>query len=144
MKKISASYIFRGKGPPLKNGILICSDDGTILEVTDTGSNLREMPSPEYYNGILMPGFINAHCHIELSHLKGKIREKTGISNFIGEINRLRDEDRETTEKEIEKADNHLFSMGTAATGDISNSIISLKTKLNSNIYFIFYIWLFI
>lgn len=136
MKKISASYIFPGKGSSLKNGILTCSDDGTILEVTDTGGILREMPSLEYYNGILMPGFVNAHCHLDLSHLKEKIREKCGIANFIGEINRLPDEDREIIEKEIEKADNHLFSTGTAATGDISNSLISLKTKQNSNIYY--------
>ena len=23
------------------------------------------------YHGILCPGFINSHCHLELSHLKG-------------------------------------------------------------------------
>jgi aminodeoxyfutalosine deaminase len=136
VKKISASYIFPGKGSALKNGILVCSDDGTILEVIDTKGHLKELPSLEYYTGILMPGFINTHCHLELSYLKGKIREKTGVTDFIGEINRLREEDSETIEKEIEKADHHLFSKGIAATGDISNSIISLKTKLHSNIYY--------
>lgn len=65
MRKISATYIFPGNKPPLKNGILICDDDGKILKLTDTGGQLTEQAGLEYYSGILMPGFINANHHAE-------------------------------------------------------------------------------
>lgn len=136
MRKLSAPYIFPGEGPPLKYGILICEDNGTIIEIIDTGGKLRELPSLEYYNGIIVPGFINAHCHLELSNLKGKIREKKGLADFLGEINRLRYESGNKTEKEIEKADRELFVEGIVATGDVSNTLSSLEIKKRSDLYY--------
>ena len=93
MRKISATYIFPGNKPPLKNGILICDDDGKILELIDTGGQLTEQAGLEYYSGILVPGFVNTHCHLELSHLKRKIPEKKGFGEFIGAINQLRNQE---------------------------------------------------
>ena len=90
MRKISATWIFPGNRPPLKNGILICEDDGTVIDLIDTGGQLGEQARLEQYSGILVPGFVNAHCHLELSHLKGKIPEKAGLSGFLGAINKLR------------------------------------------------------
>ena len=92
VRKIAATYIYPCNRAPIKNGILICDDDGTILEIIDTNGKLSEQHGTEYYSGILVPGFINAHCHLELSHLKGKTEEHTGIGKFIGRINELRKE----------------------------------------------------
>ncbi len=66
----------------MKNGIVVISDDGTIIEVVDTGGVVSEIESLEHYSGILVPGFVNAHCHLELSHLKGAIEEGTGLESF--------------------------------------------------------------
>ncbi|NLO03522.1 MAG: hypothetical protein GX126_14595, partial [Bacteroidales bacterium] len=77
MRKISATYIFPGNRAPMRNGILTCGDDGTIISLTDTQGRLQEEQGLEYYNGIVVPGFINCHCHLELSYMKGKIPEKT-------------------------------------------------------------------
>jgi cytosine/adenosine deaminase-related metal-dependent hydrolase len=137
VRKISATYIFPGNKPPLKNGILVCDDDGKILELTDTKGKIEEEAGLEYYSGILVPGFINAHCHLELSHLMGKIPEKEGLGEFIGNINKLRNlavED--VIESSIRKADKLLFAGGIVAVGDISNSILSLKIKSKSKIYY--------
>ena len=136
MIKIAATYIFPGNRPPLKNGILICENDGKIVEVVDTGGKISEQENLEYYSGILVPGFINAHCHLELSFLKNKIAEKKGIGNFIGEINRLRNIETEKAEPEMQKADRRMWASGIAAVGDISNSALSLETKKNSKIYY--------
>ena len=97
MRKIAATYIFPGNRPPLKNGILICNDDGSVVDIVEKNGDFKEEAGVEFYSGILCPGFVNAHCHLELSHLKGKIQEGTGIGGFIGAINRLRSEEEETS-----------------------------------------------
>ena len=136
MRKISATYIFPVNRAPLKNGILMYEDDGTILDLVETGGKLEEIAGLEYYSGILVPGFVNAHCHLELSHLKGKIPEKAGIGGFVGAINRLRNEDLENVAPAIHKADRSLYASGIVAVGDISNTTVSIDTKLKSKIVY--------
>ena len=136
MRKIAATYIFPGNQPPIKNGILTCSTDGTIVDISGSNEKITELSGLEFYSGILVPGFVNAHCHLELSHLKGKIDEKTGIGGFIGKINQLRNQETEKTVKAIQVADRKMWAAGTAAVGDISNSTLTLETKKNSNIFY--------
>ncbi len=136
MRKISATYIIPGNRPPLKNGILVCEDDGTVLKITDTGGMLREESGLEYYSGILVPGFVNAHCHLELSFLKGTIPEKKGLGEFLGAINKLRNNEELFDEKALEKADFQMQHSGTVAVGDISNSTASLEVKRKSRLFY--------
>lgn len=136
MRKIAATYIFPINQSPIKNGILSCSDDGTITEISDSQKTLSEQAGLEFYSGILVPGFVNTHCHLELSPLKGKIEEKTGIGSFIGKINKLRNEETENAEKAIQTADRKMWAAGIAAVGDISNSTLTVKTKKRSKIFY--------
>lgn len=59
MRYLSAQYVFTNSGPPLKRGIITIGDDGTILGIESTGGDLHERHSVEFYNGIIMPGFVN-------------------------------------------------------------------------------------
>lgn len=136
MRKIAATYIFPGNQPPIKNGILTCSPDGTIIEISGNNEKITEQPGLEFYSGILVPGFVNTHCHLELSHLKGKIEEKTGIGGFIGKINQLRNQETENVEKAIQVVDRKMWAAGTVAVGDISNSTLTLETKKRSKIFY--------
>lgn len=136
MRKIAATYIFPCNRPPIKNGILICETDGTIVEIVDNKGELKEEAGLEFYSGILVPGFVNTHCHLELTHLKGKIEEKIGIGGFLGKINALRNEEVENSEKVVQIADRKMWAVGIAAVGDISNSHTTLNTKLKSKIYY--------
>jgi cytosine/adenosine deaminase-related metal-dependent hydrolase len=136
VRKIAATYIFPINSSPIKNGILTCAEDGTITEISSSQKILSEQAGLEFYSGILVPGFVNTHCHLELSHLKDKIEEKTGVGNFIGKINRLRNEETENTEKAIQIADRKMWAAGIAAVGDISNSTLTVNTKKNSKIYY--------
>ncbi len=136
MRKISATYLYSGKGRFLKNGTLICNDDGTVLEIIDNKGELRELAGTEHYSGLLVPGFVNVHCHLELSHLNGKIEEKTGIGGFVGKINLLRSLETESREKAMQVADRKMWAAGIAAVGDISNSNLSVDTKLKSRIFY--------
>jgi cytosine/adenosine deaminase-related metal-dependent hydrolase len=135
VRKIAATYIITGTQPPLKNGILTVDDDGTILKI-DNQTNLTEQHGLEYYSGILVPGFVNAHCHLELSQLEGKIEEKTGIGGFVGQINQLRNLDFGDPQKIMHLADRKMWAAGISVVGDISNSVLSAETKLKSRIFY--------
>lgn len=65
MRKIAATYVFPLTQAPLKNGILICADDGTIVEIIDSGNEFREEAGVEFYSGILVPGFISLNCNLQ-------------------------------------------------------------------------------
>ena len=86
MRRFSAHYIITGTGAVLKKGIISVNDQGVITELTDTGGDLTESASVEFYNGILVPGFINAHCHLELSHLRNVFPEKLKMAAFLKNI----------------------------------------------------------
>ena len=136
MRKIAATYIFPGNEPPIKNGIITCKPDGTIVEIKRNNEKITEQAGLEFYSGILVPGFVNTHCHLELSYLKGKIEEKTGIGGFIGKINQLRNQETENPEKAMHVADRKMWAAGTVAVGDISNSNLSIDTKKSSKIFY--------
>lgn len=59
MRKISANYIFPVNSPSLKNGIISIDDIGTIIEITNTKGQLRELSRMEFYNGVIIPGCVN-------------------------------------------------------------------------------------
>jgi cytosine/adenosine deaminase-related metal-dependent hydrolase len=135
VRKISGDICFRSPALP-ENGINVCDDDGTVLDLIDTGGKLEEKSGLEYYSGILAPGFVNAHCHLELSHLRGKIPEKTGSGGFLGAISQLRNKQPENAETAIPKADRMMWAAGISAVGDVSNTTASLATKLKSKIFY--------
>ena len=134
-RKFSATWIMPLDRPPIKNGIVVVDNDGTILEVIDTYGKVNEQERLEYHSGILVPGFVNTHCHLELSWMKGLIPEKIGLVSFIGEINKLR---KDVSEKDILKAarnaDVRMYHDGISLTGDISNSSITAGIKAKSRI----------
>ena len=135
MRKIAATYVFPGTGSPLKNGILVCNDEGTIIDILDRSDSFCEEAGVEFYSGILVPGFVNAHCHLELSHLQNKIEKHIGFSSFLREINLLRNEPA-NKERAMQVADRKMWAAGIAAIADVSNSDISLAIKQKSKNYY--------
>ncbi len=136
MRKISAKYIFTGK-EVLKNGIIEIDNIGKIINVTDTKGKLQETASLEYYTGVLVPGFVNAHCHLELSHMKGIIDNNSGkgLPGFIDEIISKRFSP-ENLQQIIQKADKEMEKNGIVAVGDISNNDDSFIVKKHSKIFY--------
>jgi aminodeoxyfutalosine deaminase len=143
LRKIAATYIFPVSSPPLKNGILVVDDYGKILDIRDTHGNLREEAGLEYYSGIVVPGFVNAHCHLEFSGLRNRIPRGTGLPSFLGYVQKLRDQDVETRQQEAEKADREMQQNGIVAVGDVSNGCSSLAVKKKSALRYYTFIEVF-
>jgi aminodeoxyfutalosine deaminase len=131
--KVKASKIFNGWGYlPEGSVIVIDKASNTIVDILpeeNAGADIQ------FFEGTICPAFINAHCHIELSHLKNKIPQHTGLVGFIEAIIKQRDEDAEIINQCITDAANELFESGTIAVGDICNTTHSLNHKQNSPMY---------
>ena len=137
MKKFQADYIFPISSAPIKNGILICEDDGTILEIINPLNTKNTFEDVEKFEGILCPGFVNAHCHLELSHLRGKISEKKGMANFISELLQKRFKISEDEQQHFfENAEKEMLQNGIVAVGDISNLASTLPIKQKGKLYY--------
>jgi cytosine/adenosine deaminase-related metal-dependent hydrolase len=110
------------------NKVVVTTKDGTIVDIisiSEAGEDIREL------DGLLCPGFINAHCHLELSHLKDAIPTKTGLSEFVKQIVPKRSAPPEVIEAAIEAAETEMYNNGIVAVGDICNTAdtIAAKTK---------------
>ncbi len=133
-RKISAHYIVIDKNTTLKNGIITINKQGEIADIKSLGNNMQETAGVEFYSGILVPGFVNTHCHLELSHLKDKINRNTGLEGFISEIRNLRTGADSEIIKQTQQADKEMLKNGVVAVGDIANTSHSIDAKLKSTI----------
>lgn len=137
MRFLSADLIFPIETQPIPNGILVVGPGGTIVDVlTASDPNAPDPSRIERFQGALSPGFINAHCHLELSHMKGLVPEKTGLPAFIMQIVSRRNENADIKMEAIRLADEEMWNNGIEAVGDICNTADTLETKLQSKIQY--------
>ncbi|MFV0345921.1 MAG: amidohydrolase family protein [Bacteroidales bacterium] len=137
MKRFSAHYIFIGDGSaPLKNGIVEIDDNGVITDIIE-GRDGVEVAHTQFLNGIITPGFVNAHCHLELSHMTPQIIREKGLTGFVkGMIaNRSNYAEQEVVAGVI-RADKTMFDNGIVAVGDIANTATTISVKRESKIYY--------
>ena len=135
LRYISADWIYPVTSPPLKNGVMALDEKGKIQQLF-SGEEAKELLPVTRYDGIIVPGFINTHCHLELSHLKHKIAEGTGLTRFIESVVTLRQQPREEIMQAMQDADAEMYANGIVAVGDISNAPDSRTVKLNSPVHY--------
>ena len=131
LRKLKAGKIFDGR-KFLTNKILLIDENAVVAGISDD-NNERDI---EIYPGILSPGFINCHCHLELSHLKGLIEEHTGLVDFVSKVIRLRNFDKEEILNAIETAEKEMYDNGIVAVGDICNTTDTLVQKRKNKIQY--------
>jgi len=137
MKSFKADYVFPVYAEPIKNGIVTVDDHGKIISITDHLSDKGARNHPvEDLSGIICPGFVNTHCHLELSHLHNKIATKTGLVPFIKDVLKYRNIEIGLIADAAAKADADMYENGIVAVGDISNNNITKQIKAASKLYY--------
>jgi cytosine/adenosine deaminase-related metal-dependent hydrolase len=101
-----------------------------IVTASQAGDDVRKM------EGMLCPGFVNAHCHLELSHMKGIIDKGLGMPGFIQSIIMNRFQPREKVLRSIMEAEQEMISNGIVAVGDISNTTDTIGCKSGGRMYY--------
>jgi cytosine/adenosine deaminase-related metal-dependent hydrolase len=137
MRRFTAQYIITNSGPPLKRAVLTTEDDGTILSIEDTEGDLKEKHSTEFYNGVIIPGFVNCHCHLELSHMKNTTPENEGLGGFIEQIRSTRNYSKEDIYSCLQAADRQMYNDGIVLCADVCNTSDSFALKKESRINYI-------
>lgn len=133
MRKIASHYALID-GELVRNRVIELDDNGVITNIIES-SNLDAMASVEFYPGILIPGMINAHCHLELSYLHNHIEEGSGFAGFARAIGAVRNNF--TTEERLRAsrvADAKMWDEGVEAVADIANDDLVMAVKQNSKI----------
>lgn len=134
---LSASCIYPVSSPPLQNGVIAVDQEGTILElISAEAARARNLENIRQLDGILIPGLVNTHMHLELSHLKDKLSEATGLPGFVRQIMQQRSAAEAEIQTAMEIADAEMYENGIVAAGDISNQFISRSVKLQSAIQY--------
>ncbi|MBK8517776.1 MAG: amidohydrolase family protein [Saprospiraceae bacterium] len=90
-----------------------------------------------------MPGFINTHCHLELSHMKGMVNSGTGLLPFLNRVVSFRDIDPDIIAQAIIDGDEEMYENGIVAVGDISNKTDTAEVKSTSKVDYYTFVEMF-
>jgi cytosine/adenosine deaminase-related metal-dependent hydrolase len=139
MRIYAASYLMPVSGPPIEGGALLV-EDGRIKAVGRLSDirNLYPASVLEFPGGVILPGFVNAHSHLELTHFSSwKIRKdidyspRTYVDWVIQVIKISRGLTRKEREHSLLEGIRISLESGTTAIGEIvtGDAQISLYTE---------------
>jgi aminodeoxyfutalosine deaminase len=124
--KFRGNQLFTGTNMLDGNAVLVTDETGVVQEIVpveEAGEGIQS------FEGMLCPGFINAHCHLELSHLKGAIAPGSGMVPFLLQVMGNRFSAQEQIQQSIANAEVAMWQNGIVAVGDICNTADTLAAK---------------
>ncbi len=134
-RRIASNYLLY-RGELLRNGVVELDAAGKILSVGSV-ERIDSLCNTEFFAGVLFAGMVNAHCHLELSHLKGAVTPQCGFASFAEQLSAARNR---CTPQEVQRAiaqgDIDLRREGVVAVGDVANSCDSMRVKSSSPIHY--------
>jgi cytosine/adenosine deaminase-related metal-dependent hydrolase len=132
-----AAFVLPVTAPPIRDGFVLVRE-GRVVAFGPTAdrpthAGIRET---DLGNVILMPGFANAHTHLELSHLDGAVPAKDGFVTWIEDQLRVRAEKTDAeAARAIHDAVAGLEASGTVAVADVTNSLAALGALAESSLH---------
>ena len=141
MRKITADRIYPVATEPLSATVLVLDDNGKILRIDPLSEH--DPTTIEVFSGAIVPGFINTHCHLELSHMKGKVDTGTSLLPFLQSVVAFRNIPEEEILAAIDAADQEMYEGGIVAVGDISNKADTFSRKAKSTIRYYTFVEMF-
>jgi cytosine/adenosine deaminase-related metal-dependent hydrolase len=135
MEILSAGWVVPVSRPPLRDG-RVAVQDGRIAWVGRPGDPGEPAgPVHDLGRGVLLPGLVNAHCHLELSHLAGAL-DAAAAEGYVAWVEALVEArgryPPERVARAAEAAIDGLVRTGTAAVGDVSNTLAAVPLLTGS------------
>jgi cytosine/adenosine deaminase-related metal-dependent hydrolase len=122
---LGASWVVTDAGPPLRDGRVAVAEGRIVWVGRDSDPGRPAGALRDLGRGVLLPGLVNAHCHLELSHL-ASVRDE-GRQGFVAWVEALVERRPRATPDEVrartKDAIDELAATGTVAVGDVSNAL---------------------
>ena len=125
-----ADHVLPGDAPPIADGAVVVGELGDVLDVGAAVDVLPRHAGAEIQRvrGVLLPGLVNAHTHLELSAMRGRVGDGRG---FVGWVDALIAHRHEMSPEEdtaaIDAAVDDLVRSGTVAVGEVTNSLAAVR-----------------
>ena len=113
-----------GGAPFLREGAVALEDD-RILAVGPRSEVEARHGRAEWLDAVLLPALVNAHTHLELSHLRGRIPGGEGLASWVHLLLASRAQEA-AGEDALEDAVRELELAGVAAVGEVTNTLVAL------------------
>jgi aminodeoxyfutalosine deaminase len=131
VRLVSARWVIPIERPPIGEGAVALADDGAVLAVGSRAELRGEFPDApeERAEGVLLPGLVNAHCHLELSAHADSVPGGHGLYVWAMDLMRARAGSASAPERVREAAATAAGAavvLGTAAIGDVGNSLAAV------------------
>jgi cytosine/adenosine deaminase-related metal-dependent hydrolase len=130
MIRYHAAWVLPIAGPPIPDGWVVV-DGGRVVAVGRRGPAPSGARDEDLGPVALLPGLVNAHTHLELSHLRERVEP---TSEFVTWIRRVMAERRATPDprdaeilRGVQIAIDEAIEAGTALVGDISNTLVTFE-----------------
>jgi len=134
IKYYSADFVLPINEPAIKQGVVAVDENGTIQGVYNSFSPELEKVKIKKLDGVLIPGFVNSHCHLELSHLEGKVEKGLGLIPFLSKVMVSREAKEKLIIEKMVEADKRMYDNGIQVVGDHVNTALSASVKEKSKI----------
>ncbi|MHA4843391.1 amidohydrolase family protein [Flavitalea antarctica] len=131
-RKFKGTALFTGYEYLTGGEVLVTDEKGEVLEIVAGG----DAGDAEVFEGTICPGFVNAHCHLELSWMKGMIPQHTGMIDFLLAVIQTRRPEEQEIKSAMFKAESHMIRSGIVAVGDICNTSVTLDVKKDRLLYY--------
>jgi aminodeoxyfutalosine deaminase len=126
VRTFHAEGVITGDGPPIHDGAVTVASNGEVLDVGRAVDVLPRHAGAEsvHVRGVIFPGLVNAHIHVELSVLSGRVPGGRGFVPWLDRFVAVRTEVMDDEEASaIERAVSELDAFATSAVGDVTNRL---------------------
>ena len=139
MRIVHTDHLLLGAAPPVTDGAVVVAEDGTIAHVGQARDVLAHGDyahlAVERVRGVVFPGLVNAHTHLELSALRGRVPGGRGFVPWVEALIAARTELSAEEEAEgIEAAVRELVAAGTVAVGEVTNTLAAVHALVRAHI----------
>lgn len=127
---ITARHVWLGQGR-LRGDVQVRLRGGRVAAVEPRGGEARDLG-----DGLLMPGLVNAHTHVELSGMRGQIVPRGDFMEWLLRLVEIRpNQDPEQAARATAQAAEEIAQCGVALVGDITNTGLARQALYNAGLH---------